>query len=108
LTRHYKEQNTDKLHQAPHQYEQMEDGMQVTFMYHKKRYSSGVENTAAQEEEATPEAQRSEGGNNANQDAPSHQEIADHCKFMEFLQVNGGERDTECGAPPHESENRPT
>ena len=44
----------------------MEDGMQITLMDHKKRYTAGIEQAAAQEEEAPPEAQRSEGGNNAD------------------------------------------
>ena len=35
-------------------------------MNHKKRYTAGIEQAAAQEEEAPPEAQRSEGGNDAD------------------------------------------
>ena len=86
----------------------MEDRVHIGLVHHKECHAAGVEDAAAQEEEATPEAEGTEGGTYAHQDAPTHEKITAQREFMEFLQINRSKRDAQRRTSPYEAEDGPT
>lgn len=104
---HDEEKYTEKLQYTAQYHENMENRVQIAFIDLIKNYAEAVDDTAAQEEGTSPQAQHPEGGNDADQNTPSHNEIADHGQNIILIQINRCKCDAKRRASPYKTEDGP-